>query len=501
MQRTSRRRRAGVVALALGVLGTVLLPPARRVGATTTPPTISIGSASVVAARTAARLLAFPVTLSHPGTSAISVAYATSPGTAHAGSAYVTASGHVTFLVDGATGHTATMQSIYVAISKSSATSTLRFSVTLSSPSGGRLGNSVGTGTIVAPPPSAPTRADAADSTVYRSESGTGSAFVTVTLSQPAPQPVQVGYTIDPGTAQRGVDFVAPSSGSLTFASGAAESIVGITTLAQPRTRGTRTVLVHLTSANGASVGDGTATITILPQPVALLFDDEFNAGTLSSAWYPNRWFADDCAAGANSNEAEAYRKRNVAVANGVLVLTAKADTSCSGKSYTSGWVQTGGARTATGTRLPPGFTFTYGRVAVHFRTPAGAGFWPAIWLLSPGTSQQYPTTPEVDELEQYMSSPTRWMFHVHLGTADSGNTVTGPDTASGYHTVALDWRANKITYFVDGTVAWTYTGPGIPTVPMYLIVDLAVGGSAPGPIDTSALPAHLDVDWVRVSQ
>ena len=242
--------------------------------------------------------------------------------------------------------------------------------------------------------------------------------------------------------------------------------------------------------------------------PSRLLFDDEFNGSTLGAKWYPNRWFATTCSAGATPGESQYYTSSRVAVSGGYLGLTARApaftcpEGTWSGtKPYSSGWVQTGGAKTDTGRVVKPGFTFRYGHVDVRFREPAGKGLWPAIWLAAdggPGAPQSYPWPPEIDLLESY-GNPTTWSFNVHLaGSTNAGRTVVGPNTSTGFHTVSLDWRSSKISWSIDGRVAYTYSGPNIPSVPMYLIVNLATGG-ATGRTDATKLPATMLVDWVRV--
>ena len=243
--------------------------------------------------------------------------------------------------------------------------------------------------------------------------------------------------------------------------------------------------------------------------PPPLRFDDEFSGTTLRSAWYPNRWFATTCSEGATSGESQYYTRSNATVAGGNLVLTAHGPAShcaegtwAGTKPYSSGWVQTGGAATDTGLVVKPGFTFLYGHVDVRFREPVGKGLWPAIWLAadgSPGAPQSYPWPPEIDMLESY-GDPTVWSFHVHLaGSVNAGKDFVGPNTSTAFHTVSLDWRATKITWSIDGRATYTYTGPNIPKVPMYLILNLATGGLT-GPTDTSRLPASMLVDWVHVS-
>ncbi|MCU1352919.1 MAG: Endo,3,4-beta-glycanase exsH [Acidimicrobiales bacterium] len=251
------------------------------------------------------------------------------------------------------------------------------------------------------------------------------------------------------------------------------------------------------------------------PPPTGGGFVDEFNGTTLNaSRWYPNRWFSSVCAAGATPGEQQWYRARNARVQDGRLVLTASGprndcnEGSWSGsRPYTSAWVQTGGSRSGAGV-TPPGYTFRYGRVDVRFKAPNVKGVWPAIWLLSAGQpdaegNHPYPSRPEIDGTELYGGKSREWSFHVHLATGsgqvDQGTTATGPDWSADFHTLSIDWRPTKITWLVDGVSRWSYTGPGIPSVPMYLIINLAVGGWA-GPVDASHLPAQMLVDSVRIS-
>ncbi|MGN6692830.1 MAG: glycoside hydrolase family 16 protein [Aquihabitans sp.] len=242
---------------------------------------------------------------------------------------------------------------------------------------------------------------------------------------------------------------------------------------------------------------------------------EEFTSSGLSSTWHPNRWFSSVCSAGATPGEEAWYRPGAVTVAGGNLVLTARAATnecaegSWSGtKGYISGWAQTGGARTPSAT-VAPGYTFTFGRVDVRFRADAGEGLWPAIWLLAPGTPRSdgklpYPSRPEIDILEIHGDAPDLWRFHLHNTTSagaavDPGESYAGPDTSTGFHTASVEWRSDRITWFVDGTARWTYRGPGIPQVPMYLVVNLAVGGWAGTP-DPSAFPAQMLIDSIHIT-
>jgi beta-glucanase (GH16 family) len=245
------------------------------------------------------------------------------------------------------------------------------------------------------------------------------------------------------------------------------------------------------------------------------VFDDEFSGSSLDqSRWYPNRWFAASCAKGATSNELQYYtgRSSNVSVAAGSLHLTARreayycGEASWSGNSaYTSGWVQTGGSRASDGSTRQPGFTMGLGYVEARIKLPRGKGLWPAVWMLQTyrdgAGRQQYPTRPEIDNLEVLGDSTKTWRFNVHLPGADQGSNYAGPDTSTGWHTIGVWRRADRIDWFVDGKPTWSYSGPSVPApdIRMYVVLNLAVGGDWPGAPDAATgFPAEMLVDYLR---
>ena len=161
---------------------------------------------------------------------------------------------------------------------------------------------------------------------------------------------------------------------------------------------------------------------------------------------------------------------------------------------YTSGLAMTGGRKY----EKPPGYTFTYGYAEAQIRVPRGKGFWPTFWLLP----ASYNSRPEVDILEARGSNPNRVNFNLHFTGVDTGGSYTGPDYSAGYHTFAVDWQPSALAFYVDGVERWRYTGPGIPSEPEYLVLNLAVGGIYDGAPDASTpFPSSLDVDYVRVWQ
>jgi beta-glucanase (GH16 family) len=80
-------------------------------------------------------------------------------------------------------------------------------------------------------------------------------------------------------------------------------------------------------------------------------------------------------------------------------------------------------------------------------------------------------------------------------------NKIRTADLAAGFHVYGLSWHPDLLRWYLDGVeVARTPTPPGLDK-PMYLLVNLAVGGpkSWPGAPDAGTLfPARMTVDYIR---
>jgi beta-glucanase (GH16 family) len=62
-----------------------------------------------------------------------------------------------------------------------------------------------------------------------------------------------------------------------------------------------------------------------------------------------------------------------------------------------------------------------------------------------------------------------------------------------------VEWTQQAIVWYLDGVEKFR-SGQGVTQQPMYLLVNLAIGGNWPVPPDqTTIWPASFDVDYVRV--
>lgn len=217
------------------------------------------------------------------------------------------------------------------------------------------------------------------------------------------------------------------------------------------------------------------------PPPCPPVFADEFNGPSIDSA----RW---KLSYKSGRTEQQFYSPEALQLADGSLHLTADVQPQ-QGYPYTSGAINTLGT-----------FSQMYGYFEMRAKLPSGQGLWSAFWLLHTGTLPWM----EIDVVELLGHEPTR--LHLSHHWRDENNDLAsakvkydGPDYSQAYHTYAINWEPDLLQWYVDG-VLLAETDEHVPAEPMFLLVNLAVGGDWPGPPDaTTPFPASLDVDYVRV--
>lgn len=228
------------------------------------------------------------------------------------------------------------------------------------------------------------------------------------------------------------------------------------------------------------------------PAGMRLIFSDEFNDGVVNTnKWsfcYP--WTNRDGCYNATTGEQQIYLRRNVTEENGTLRLTARKE-KVNGRLYTSGMISS-----------HKSFKHRYGYLEARIKFPEGKGMWGAFWNLP------YPVTwpPEIDVVEVLGRSPKRAEFHYHYGTKSNhlqtGKSHSGPDLTAGFHTYAVRWQDGLIIWYMDGVERHRFRSSQVSEKSMYVLLNLAVGGSWAGtPDSTTPWPGTMYVDWVRVYQ
>lgn len=242
------------------------------------------------------------------------------------------------------------------------------------------------------------------------------------------------------------------------------------------------------------------ATPIPIPAGLKLAWHDEFDGDTIDRS----SWTFDAGSGGWGNGEAEYYTSRpeNARVEHGMLVIEARQE-KYEGSYYTSARLKTQGLR-----------SFRYGRIEARLKVPAGAGLWPAFWMLGAGfDGKNWPDCGEVDIMEYIGKEPDLIMGTAH-GPGYSGALGLSKwnrqkeNIADAFHTYAVDWKPGQITWYYDGAPYFTVSRADVGErqwvfdQPFFIILNLAVGGQLAGIISPqTAFPAQLQVDYVRVFQ
>lgn len=148
------------------------------------------------------------------------------------------------------------------------------------------------------------------------------------------------------------------------------------------------------------------------------------------------------------------------------------------------------------------GFSQTYGYFEARMLLPAGMGTWPAFWL--GGIVPSGTPSPEIDVFEMYGNWPTivHETYHTWLNNQETQvnyTTATISDTSVNWHIYGVLVTPIYITWYIDGNQVFQIQTPAAAKVPLYMMVDYALGGGW-GESGVGN-PSYTQVDWVRAYQ
>jgi len=118
-------------------------------------------------------------------------------------------------------------------------------------------------GSVGGPDPGEPVVLAVADASVLEGVRGSSNAAVAVTLSNGSSQAITVSYRTVDGTAKAKEDYTA-TSGTLTFQPGETSRTISVSIKGDRKREANETFSVQLSNAVGATIEDGSATVTIL---------------------------------------------------------------------------------------------------------------------------------------------------------------------------------------------------------------------------------------------
>lgn len=153
------------------------------------------------------------------------------------------------------------------------------------------------------------------------------------------------------------------------------------------------------------------------------------------------------------------------------------------------------------------------GRIEVRARLQAATGAWPAIWLLPSDPAVRWPQGGEIDIMERlnydgFVYQTVHSNYTYVLGHRDEpANYSTMEIDPEGFNTYGVDVFRDSVVLYVNGVRNFSY--PRVPDAadtlgqfpffqPMYLLIDMQLGGSWVGETDPEDLPVEMEVDWVR---
>lgn len=241
-----------------------------------------------------------------------------------------------------------------------------------------------------------------------------------------------------------------------------------------------------------------------------VVWSDEFNEAVIE----PGTWTYDVGGGGWGNGQFEydTARQQNSYITNGNLVIEADLE-SYMGNSFTSARMLTQGR-----------FAFKYGTLEARIKLPNTAnGLWPAFWMMGNNAGAiVWPNCGELDITEMgsaagIASSTQQELIDSAMHYADTnGNAVNvaawtnAPvDLTQDYHLYQMSWTPTNITFSLDNSPfgSWDITTIPMFQQPMFLILNLAIGGYDPsytGVYSPSAVtapfPAKMYIDYIRLT-
>lgn len=245
---------------------------------------------------------------------------------------------------------------------------------------------------------------------------------------------------------------------------------------------------------------DPKAAIPKLPAPtlslagMTLTFNEEFNDLSVSREGPGTRWIAHTPYWGDFGDAGFADPKEGFpfTVDKGILRIEAR---------KTDGKWQSGLLSSAD--PKGNGFSQKYGYFEMKAKFPKSPGMWPAFWLMGVrGITDKSITNPEVDVIEQYSAIPNLMCMTLHLWGPGQKHTaeadaIVVPGMSDDFHTYGAWVDEKNIIWYFDGVELWRTKTPEEAKVPLYVMVNLAMGSG--WPIDKAVSPSYMYVDYVKV--
>ena len=202
---------------------------------------------------------------------------------------------------------------------------------------------------------------------------------------------------------------------------------------------------------------------------------------------------------------------KNYDVSNGTLkIISRKGAHSCAGlggqtRSWTSGRINSKDKR-----------EFLFGRIEARLRfNDLRGGTWPAFWMLENRINEQpfrgdndfvgwpNPGAGEIDVWEWYSRGSNSYITNF-FNTSNCGSEIRynypgGAADVLQWHNYAIEWDQNSIKFFIDNSIVASHDVSNCAQYkePMFILLNVAMGGTLGGAIDPTLTTATMEVDYV----
>lgn len=148
-------------------------------------------------------------------------------------------------------------------------------------------------------------------------------------------------------------------------------------------------------------------------------------------------------------------------------------------------------------------FHLCYGTLSARIKFPAGQGLRPAFWLLGSNVSSVgWPASGEIDVIDVANRTSGSGLH----GEGYRLPAVAPIDVTTDWHEYWMKWDRNQIITGIDDVTVARWTPASLPPGstwifndhPMFVILNLGVGGDGGPPDGSTAFPATMLVDRLR---
>jgi beta-glucanase (GH16 family) len=218
------------------------------------------------------------------------------------------------------------------------------------------------------------------------------------------------------------------------------------------------------------------------------------------------------------NNEVQCYTdddssaNRNYEISDGILKIIARRQSiNCPGlgnayRSWTSGRINSKDKQ-----------EFLYGRIESRIRfLNDEAGTWSAFWMLENRIAEDpkandndfvnwpNPGAGEIDVWEWFSNSPNTYITNFFNASSNCGSLFlydypNGGADVKQWHDYAIEWDANAIKFYIDDIMVKSHniTSCAQYKEPMFVLLNVAIGGSLGGNIDPALNLATMEVDYI----